>query len=215
MSNQMPDLSSLGDLAKQMQSAYGDGLSAIGDVNKNVAENMTPTHQINIDVSLSAKVEGHKYSFKGLLVFEIDLDSILSSEGGDLSGLLDGLGVDLGDDKDAVMEQLGKPRTVGLLKTSDVQIELSNTEGKIKADVNKEGQLLATLDEGKLKFNFESAVSFPDHTDALYAVPSMEMMEKHVVVDIDKLDKKVSFSWTEKDKDNLEVKGAIFISSLA
>ena len=214
MNKKMPDLSSLADLAKKMQGAYGEGLSSISDINKEVATNSKPSHKVNINIKLSAKVEGHDYSFEGLLVFEIDLDSILSSQSGDLSGLLDGLDVDLGNDKDAVMEQLSQPRAVGLLKKSKVKIKLSNPAGKINAKINKDGQILATLKDDKFLFNFESAVSFPAYLDAFYAIPSMEMMQKKVFVDAKKLDKKKSFLWKEKDKDNLSVSGSISITSL-
>ena len=66
---------------------------------------------------------------------------------GDLSSLLSGLGVDLGDDADAVMEQLGQPRAIGVISDIDCRkLILSGSNGKIDAQLNEKGTLLGNSD---------------------------------------------------------------------
>lgn len=211
-------LGNLGDLAKQMQNAYSDGMGAMNQAGKEVAKDMNPDHEIEVDVKLSAKIEGHDYKVDANIIFNIELEPVLQALGspmGDLSSLLDGLNVDLGDDKDAVMEQLGQPRAIGVVKEIDLRnLELSNDGGKFNANLNEDGTLLATIKDSKLLINFESVLSFPDHTDVYIAIPSMEEMQKNIVVDLKKLNTKVKFDWTEKDKDNLKVSGSIKFSKI-
>lgn len=207
----MPDLSALGDLAKQMEDAYSEGLGATDKVNKEIAKDMKADHEIEIDIKLSANVEGHDYKVDANILFEIELGTILQAGGapmGDLSKALDGLDVDLGDDKGAVMEQLGQPRAVGVVKKIKVnELEVSNEKGKVEAELDKGANILATLKDGKLQLNFEGVFSYPEHTDVFVAIPSMEQMQKNIVVDVKKFGKAVKFNWTEKDKDNLKVSG--------
>ncbi len=209
----LSSLGQLGDLAKQMQDAYADGTNAMNQAGKEVAKDMNPDHEIEIDVKISAKIEGHDYKVDASIVFEIELDPVLQAADtpmGDLSSVLDGLDVDLGDDKDAVMEQLGSPRAVGVVKKVDLkELELHNDDGPVKAKLNEDGTLLATIKDGKMQINFESVLSFPKHTDVYVAIPSMEKMQENIVVDLDKIDNQVKFKWTEKDKDGLKVEGSL------
>lgn len=208
-----PDLSKLSDLTKQMEDAYSQGMGAMNQAGKEVAKDMNPDHEIFVDIKISANIEGKPYKVDGTITFNIELDPILaaaSSPMGNLSSLLDGLDVDLGNDKDAVMEQLGQPRAIGVVKSIDIKkIELHNDKGKLDVKLNKDGTLLATIKDDKILVNFESVLSFPEHTDAYVAIPSMEMMQKNISLDIKKLDKEVKFSWEEKDKDNLKVSGDV------
>lgn len=215
------NVSNLGDLnalAKKMQDAYGDGVGAMNQASKQVREDINPDHEVVVAVSLSAKIEGHPYIVDAEIVFDIELEPILATANspmGDLSAALDGLDVDLGDDKDAVMEQLGKPRAVGVVKKIDLKkIELHNEDGKVDADLNKDGTLIATVSDGQIAVNFESVLSFPEMTDVFVAIPTTELMQKNVVVDVEDLESKKSFSWTEKDKDNLKVSGSIQFSKI-
>lgn len=215
------DLSNLGglaDLAKQMQDAYAGGTDAMNQAGKEVRKDMDPDHEIKLDIQLSAKVEGHDYKVKAQVTFEIELQPVLDaaeSGGGDLSSILDGLDVDLGDDKDAVMEQLGQPRAFGVVKKIDIdKLELHSEGGNVDAELNQDGTLLATISDGKMSINCESVFAFPSETDAYYAVPSGEQMQKHIVVDLEKIEKPVKFEWTEKEKDGLKVKGEISIAAL-
>ena len=188
----IPDLSNLEGLTKQMQDAYAGGLSATDTVTDEVTKDMTPTHEIVVDIKLDANIEGKEYSVDSKITFEMDLDSILNAQTGDLASALEGLDVDLGDDKDAVMEQLGQPRAVGVVKKIDTKtLEISNKEGKVDTDLNKKGTILATLKEDKLLFNFESTLSFPKNTDVFIAIPSMEKMQEEIVVPVKDLTKKV------------------------
>ena len=209
------DLSNLGDLAKQMEDTYSSGLGAVDSVNDEVAKDMVPTHEILVDIKLEAEIEGHSYKVDSIITFEIDLDSILNAKTGDLSTALEGLNIDLGNDKDAVMKQLGQPRAVGVVKDIKTKtLEISNPDGKVKAKLNKKGSLLATLKKDQLLLNFESVFSYPKHTDVFIAIPSMEKMQKNIVVDIKNLKEKKNFKWIEKDKDNLKVEGTIEIKKL-
>ena len=208
-------LGALGDLAKQMQDAYSSGTDAMNQAGKVVAEDMNPDHEIKLDIKLSAKIEGHDYKVDAKITFDIELQPVLDaakSPMGDLSSVLDGLNVDLGDDKSAVMEQLGQPRAVGVVKDIVVnEISVSNSQGKVDAELNKEGTLLATVKDGKILINCESVLSFPNNNDVFVAIPSMGKMQENIVIDLKDKDKKVSFSWVEEDKDNLEVSGSIQI----
>ncbi len=209
----LSSLGNLGDLAKQMQDAYTDGTNVMNSAGKEVAKEMEPDYEIEVEIDLSAKIEGHDYKVDATLMFEIELEPVLAaakSGMGDLSSVLDGLDVDLGNDKDAVMEQLGKPRAIGVVKEVHIdELKVSNDDGEVDTELNVDGTLLATVDGDKLLVNFESALTYPDHTDIYFAVPSMEEMQKNIQLDVKKLEKKEKFSWTEKDKDNLKVKGSI------
>ena len=171
-------------------------------------KNMTPTHDIVVDIKLDADIEGKVYSVDSKITFKVDLDSILNAQTGDLASALESLDVDLVDDKDAVMEQLGQPRAVGIVKKIDTKsLEISNENGKVKTDLNKKGTILATLKKDKLLFNFESTLSFPKNTDVFVAIPSMEKMQEEIVVPVKDLTKKVDFKWIEKDKGNFKGRG--------
>ncbi len=212
------DLSNLTDLANQMQDAYSEGLGAMDEAQKEVVKDMKPDHEIDVDIKLSANIEGHEYEVDSNIVFEIELKPFLDGEfskQGDLSKALDGLDVDLGDDKDAVMQQLGKPRVIGAVKKIDTKtLKVSNDKGSVDVDLNRDGTLLATIDGDKMSINFESVLSFPDNTDLFVVIPSMEKMQENIVLDIKDLDKKVDFKWIEKDKDGLKVEGSIKVEEI-
>ncbi len=214
----LSNLGSLGDLAKQMEDAYSMGTNAMNQAGEQVAKDMNPDHKIQVDIKLDAKVEGHVYSVDAEIVFEIELEPVLQavdSHMGDLSSLLDGLDVDLGDDKGAVMEQLGQPRVVGVVKKIKTnKLEVSDKKGKAKVELNKKATLLATIKDKKILINFEGVFSFPNNPDVFIAIPSMEKMQKNIMIDIKDIDKKVEFNWAEKDKDNLKVSGTLLISKL-
>jgi hypothetical protein len=208
----LSDLGNLGDLAKQMSDAYSAGTDAMNKAGKEVAKDMKPDHEVEMEIKLSAKVEGHDYKVDSTVVFEIELDPVLSAQSGDLSKALDSLDVDLGDDKAAVMEQLGQPRAVGVVKSIETkELKVSDKEGPAKVKLNKDGTLLATINKKQIEINCESVFSFPDNPDLFVAIPSMEKMQKNIVIPLDKLTKKVSFKWMEKDKDNLKVDGSVVI----
>jgi hypothetical protein len=212
------DLSNLTNLANQMQDAYSEGLGAMDEAQKEVVKDMKPDHEIDVDIKLSANIEGHEYEVDSNIVFEIELKPFLDGEfskQGDLSKALDGLDVDLGDDKDAVMQQLGKPRVIGAVKKIDTKtLKVSNDKGSVDVDLNRDGTLLATIDGDKMSINFESVLSFPDNTDLFVVIPSMEKMQENIVLDIKDLDKKVDFKWIEKDKDGLKVEGSIKVEEI-
>lgn len=207
----------LGQLMQQMKNAYSEGQGAMNKAGKAVAEDMNPDHEIELDIKLAAKIEGHDYKVDAKVIFEIELNPVLEaadSPMGDLSKVLSGMGVDLGDDKEAVEEQLGQPRAVGVVKEIKLkELVLSNKKGKVNAELNKDGTLLATVKKGKLLINCESVFSFPNNTDVFVAIPSMEKMQENIVVDLKK-DKVIGFSWVEKDKDNLKVSGTLKIREL-
>ena len=209
----LSDLGGLGDLAKQMQDAYSEGMGAMDQAGEQVAEDMSPDHEIELDIKLSAKIDGHDYIVDSKVTFEIELEPILQaaeSPMGDLSFVLEGLNVDLGDDKDAVMEQLGQPRAIGVVKDINTRkLELSTPEGNADTELNTKGTLLATMKDDKILVNCEGVFSYPDHTDAFVAIPSMEKMQENVIIPLDKITDEVEFNWTEKDKDNLNVEGTI------
>ncbi len=214
----LSNLGSLGDLAKQMEEAYSTSTDAMNQAGEQVAEDMNPDHEIKVNIKLDAKVEGHVYSVDTEIVFEIELEPVLQaadSSMGDLSSLLDGLDVDLGDDKGAVMEQLGQPRAVGVVKKIKTnKLEVSDKKGKDKVELNKKATLLATIKDKKILINFEGVFSYPSNPNLFIAVPSMEKMQKNIVVNLKDISKKIEFSWTEKDKDNLKISGTLLISKI-
>jgi hypothetical protein len=214
----LSNLGSLGDLAKQMEDAYSMGTDVMNQAGEQVAEDMNPDHEIKVDIKLDAKIEGHIYSVDAGITFKIELEPVLQaadSPMGDLSSLLDGLDVDLGDDKGAVMEQLGQPRAVGIVKKIKTnKLEVSDKKGKAKVELNRKATLLATIKDEKILFNFEGVFSYPNNPSVFIAIPSMEKMQKHIVVDLKNISQKVEFNWTEKDKDNLKVFGTLLINKL-
>lgn len=214
----LSNLGSLGDLAKQMEEAYSTGTKAMDQAGEQVAKDIKPDHQIKVDIQLDAKVEGHVYSVDAEITFAIELDPVLEaakSPAGDLGSLLDGLNVDLGDDKAAVMEQLGQPRAVGIVKNIKTKkLEVSDKKGKVKTQLNEKATLLATIKDKKIMFNFEGVFSYPKNPDLFIAIPSMERMQQNIILSLNKINEAVKFSWTEKDKDNLSVKGSLKISKV-
>lgn len=213
-----PDFGDLDKLAKQMQDAYSEGLDAMNLAGEIAAEDMDPDHEVELIIDLSAQVEGHRYHVDATVRFEIELNSVLEAAGspmGNLSSLLDGLGVDLGDDKDAVMEQLGQPRAIGAVKQIDLrELTLFDESGKVKAELNRKGSLLGTVSGDQIAFNCEGVFSYPDSPGCFAAIPSMEAMQENLVVPTDDLYEAVTFQWKEPDKDNLAVKGTLRIKQL-
>lgn len=215
----LPDFGDLSNLAKQMQDAYSQGLDAMNQAGEIAAAEMTPDHKVVIDVDLAANIEGHAYQVDATIIFNIELQPIIDGAQnaplGDLSALLGGLGVDLGDDTDAVMEQLGQPRAIGVVSDIDLRkLVLYGANGKIDAQLNEKGTLLATLTEAQLHINCESVFTYPEHTTAFVAIPSMKAMQENIILDLDHLEDKYTFKWTEPDKDNLQVSGTIHFEPL-
>ena len=212
------DLGKLGEMAEQMQDAYGEGLDAMNQAGAIAAEELNPDHEVELIIELSAQVEGHPYQVDATVLFEIELNSVLeaaNSPMGDLSSLLDGLGVDLGEDKVAVMEQLGQPRAIGAVKQIELRdLALSDDSGKLDAGLNDKGSLLATISGGEIAFNCEGVFSYPDFPGCYAAIPSMEAMQANLVIPTSDLYKAVAFQWKEADKDNLAAKGTIQLKSL-
>ena len=209
------NLDSIGDAMKNLQNAYSTGTDVMDQAGQQVAKNMKPDHQIEISIQLDAKVEGHTYSVDADIIFEIELEPILQASNspmGNLSSLLNGLDVDLGDDKAAVMEQLGQPRAVGVVKSIKTKkLEVFDKSGKASVKLNKKATLLATIKDKKMLINFEGVFSYLDNPNLFIAIPSMEKMQKNIVISLEKISKGIEFSWTEKDKDNLKVKGKLRI----
>ncbi|PLX27859.1 hypothetical protein C0583_01320 [Candidatus Parcubacteria bacterium] len=213
------DLGSIGDAMKNMQNAYSEGLTAMNQSGEMQKEEINPSHKIIINTKSQAKVEGHDYLVDVGLEFLIDLDSILSAQGGDIASLLGGLGVDLSDEETGqVAEQLGKPRCVGYLDNFKInKAKLKSSKGDVEKVINKKGSILASLDAEKIRFSFESVFALPElqAKETVYmAIPDIQKMQENVVIDKNNLEKKHKFSWQEKDKDNLKISGDIQIKKI-
>ena len=212
------DLGKLGKLTEQMQEAYSEGLNAMNMAGEMAAEKMNPDHEVELVIDLSAQVENHPYHVDATVHFNIELNPVLEAAGspmGNLSALLDGLGVDLGDDKDAVMEQLGQPRAIGAVKRIDLrELTLFGASGKLQAKLNDKGSLLGTISDKNIAFNCEGVFSYPNLPGCFTAIPSMEMMQENLVIPTSDLYKTITFQWVEPDKDNLKVKGTLQIKPL-
>jgi hypothetical protein len=213
------DFGELGEAMEGLQNAFSEGLGAIDQADEEATKGTKPSHLIIINIKASAKIESHNYLVDAHLEFLADLNSILETKTGDVASLLGGLDVDLSKEESSqVVEQLGKPRCVGYLDKFKInKLELHSNKGKIKDGVNKEATMLITLEDKKLHLSFESVFALPklQAAQTVYnVIPSQEKMQKNVVFDIDKLDKKTTFSWIEKDKDGLKIKGSAEIKKL-
>lgn len=212
------DLGKLGDLAKQMQDAYEGGMDAMNQAGDIVSESANPDHEVIVEIEISAQVENHPYHVDGTVHFNIELAPVLEasqSPMGNLSGLLDGLGVDLGEDKDAVMAQLGQPRAVGVVREIELRdLTLYGDSGKLDAELNSQGTLLATISDESIAFNCESVFSYPEMPGCHAAIPSVEAMQENLVVQLSALYQLAAFEWREADKDHLAVKGTLQIKPL-
>jgi len=214
----LSDLGKLGDLAKQMQDAYEGGVDAMSQAGEIVSESTNPDHEVRLDIEISAQVENHPYHVDGTVFFTIELNTILEaaqSPMGNLSELLDGLGVDLGEDKNAVMAQLGQPRAVGIVKEINLRdLTLYDDSGRLETSLNAKGTLLAIISDEGIAFNCEGVFSYPETPGCHAAIPSMEAMQKNIVVPLSALHEEAAFHWKEADKDNLIVKGTLQIKPL-
>lgn len=211
------DFSNFGDLMDQMKDAYEDGINAMNSMSDLVAEDMDPTHRIDVDIILDGSAEGHPYKVDASLTFLIDLDTIIQavqSPMGDLSSLLGQMGVDLGGEADAVMEQLSQPRAVGVLKEVNVRtLLIANDQGQVNTGLNEKGTLLAVITDNCLKMNFEGVFSYPEMPDVYMILPTTDKMQENIKFDLDELDQPVAFSWI--DQDGLSVSGEARISRTA
>ncbi len=213
------DFGALGDAMEDLQDAYSGGLGAMNQAGQQVAEDMSPSHRIVVDVELLANIEGHQYKVDSQIEFLADLESILKAQGGDIASLLSGLGADLSkEEQKQVAEQLGKPRCIAVVdKISTKKLELYSEDGKEDAELNKKGTMLITLDNEKLSFSFESVLAFPElqAQKTIYcAIPSQEKMQENLLMNADDLGQEIDFEWQEKDKDNLKVKGKLKVVSV-
>ena len=213
------DFGAIGDAMKDLQNAYSNGLGAMNQAGKEMAEEMEPSHRIIVDVKVSAQTEGHDYGVDTHLEFLADLNSILQSQSGDIMSLLSGLNADLSEEDQAmVAKQLGKPKCIAVIDQIDTKkLLLYSEDGRENAKLNKDGTMLISLDKEVLSFSFESVLSFPElaaNKTLYFSIPSMEKMQKNIKVPLNKLDKKVSYKWNEKDKDNLKIEGTLKLESL-
>lgn len=213
------DFSSLWDALEDLQNVYSEWLQSMGKVNEEIAKDMNPTHKVLINVKLSARVENHNYYIDSQLEFLADLNSILNSESHNLSSVLEWLNLDLSwEESNQVIEQLWKPRCVGMLNNFKInEIELHTDNWEISEGINKKANMLITLEDNKLHLSFESAFALPElqtKETLYYAIPSQEEMQKNVVLNLEDLNKWVDFEWQEKDKDNLKIKGHLEIKEI-
>ncbi|MBI9043820.1 MAG: hypothetical protein JEZ06_05000 [Anaerolineaceae bacterium] len=210
------DFSNFGDMLEGIQDAYSEGISAMAGMGDLIAEETDPTHKIEIDIQLKGNAEGHTYEVDAGLTFEIELDTVLQAGDtpiGDLGAVMEQMGLDLGDDAAAVIEQLSQPRLVGLVKNIDQRkLSISGTNGKIHTQLNRGATLLATVTEDKLSLNFEGVFTYPQFPDAFYIIPTTEKMQENICFDISKWNQPISYQWT--DQDNLLVMGTAKITSL-
>ncbi|MBN2082366.1 hypothetical protein JW859_09190 [bacterium] len=208
----------LGNLAENLKDAFAEGLEAMHQAGDIAAEEMEPDHEVELAIQLTARVEGHPYKVDALVTFALELAPVLITPHSPLAAIaaaLGSAGVDLGEDHDAVMEQLGMPRVIGAVTNISTQeLELHGPDGRIQAELNRDASLLVTVENGQLRLNCEGVFSFPQHTGAYYAVPSMAAMQANLVIDRNNLDVPVKFDWTEPDKDNLRVSGTVVIRPL-
>ncbi len=219
MSDNEFDMDSLEDAMKNLQNAFSQGLSAMNQAGEEATEDMDPDHRIIVDVNLSANVEGRNYVNNVHLEFLAELNSVLNAETGDIGSLLAGLGVDLSEEESGqVAEQLGKPRVIASLDGFEQEkLELHSSDGQINTGINEAGNMLITLDNGKLHFSFNSVLALPDiqaEKELYYAIPSQQIMEEKIVLPIENRNDVISFSWEEKNKDGLKVSGKLRVEEL-
>jgi len=208
----------LGNLADSLKDAYDEGLGAMNQAGTIAAEEMEPDHEIELNIKLQAQVEGHPYEVDATVTFTIELAPVLSAPESPMAAIaaaLGSAGVELGEDRDAVMEQLGKPRVIGTVTDVAVrELVLNGPDGRIDAKLNRSASLLVTVEDGQLRLNCEGVFSYPEHSGAYYAVPSMAAMQANLAVARDNLGETVEFDWNEPDKDNLQVSGTVVIRPL-
>lgn len=208
------DFGAISKAMKDLQDAYAGGLGAMEEASQQTAEEMNPSHRIIVDTKLSANVESHDYKVDTHIEFIADLNSILENQAGDITSLLSGLNEELSEEEKAqVAEQLGKPKCIAIVdKINTKELELHSEEGSENTELNKEGTMLISLEGEKLTFSFESILSFPKLTSqktVYFTIPSMQKMQENITLPLNKLDQKTTFSWQEKDKDNLKIKGTL------
>jgi len=211
-------LKALSKMAEGMQDAYGEGLDAMNTAGEMAAEGIEPDHEVELQIKLAARVEGHPYKVDATVIFEVELGSVLAAPESPMAQImaaLGGAGVDLGEDADAVMEQLGVPRLIGRVKDIELrELVLHGPDGRIDTGLNTKGTALVTLDGDDLRINCESVFSYPQHPGAYAAIPSMEAMQKYIVCGKDSYGESFSFEWVEDDKDNLMVSGTALVRPL-
>lgn len=215
----MFDFSDLEKFAKEMKNAYDLGNNAVESVNHQSTKNINPDHIVDIKVNLKANIDGKMYKVDSHLLFEIELNQILPStncSSSDLNSLINDLGIDLGEDKDAVLNQLSNPRTIGRLREIKKEfIEVYDSNKKlVKVNLNKNAVILATLKNNILEFNFEGVFTYPKNSNLLIALPSTQKMQENIQVNLNKLEEKIEFNWLEKEKDDLKVSGELQIKKI-
>lgn len=215
------DLGAIAGALEGLQGAFAAGLDAIGQAEEEAAGDMEPTHEIVVEVELQARVEGHEYAVEATLRYQADLASILSAQmpAGGLADALGELGIDLGSGEGgAILEQLGRPRVVGVLRGVDVEKHVVHSEdGPEDAAPALGSTMLVTLDGSVLRMSFERAFSYPElqSRKVVYcAVPSSTEMEEHVVVEVARMATAVAFGWEEEDKGPLVINGSVAIREL-
>ena len=211
-------LKALSKMADGMKEAYGEGLAAMDMAGEMATEDIEPDHEIELAIRLRAQVEGRPYKVDATVIFEVELGSVLDAPESPMAQImaaLGGAGVDLGEDADAVMEQLGTPRLVGRVREIETrELEMHGPDGRIDAALNRGGTALVTMDDGELRINCEGVFSYPQHPGCYAALPAMEAMQSNVVVAMESIGEVCEFDWTEADKDNLQVSGTVVVRPL-
>ena len=215
------ELSELGDAIQQMQETYADGIAITKKVNTEAVDDIDASHQIIINIELSATVQSKKYYVDAELNFLADLNTLLNMGEAPMDEIAEALGdlddVDLGDEEEtAVLEQLAIPRALGVLDGVELKdFELSGEKGLIETGLNEEAALLITMQDGSLLLNFENVFTYPKIKEEIYyAIPSGEKMQENIVVELALLNDEVDFEWEEKDKDGLTINGSVKIKEL-
>lgn len=214
------DLGGIAAAIGGLQQAFEQGMEAIGAAeDEAAAAGSDPTHEIVVDVTVTADVEGHPYEVDATLRYRADLGSVLAAPAGALADALAGLGMDAQSAEGAaVLEQLSKPRVVAPMAGADLRRHvLSSDRGPEDVGLDETGVMLVTLDGGVLRCSFERAFAYPSlqaERTVYCATPSGEAMATHVAVPVDALGEPVEFAWREDDRDGLDVRGTVVVHEI-
>jgi len=215
------DSSELGEAVQQMQETYADGIAITQKVKTELVDEIDPSHQVIINIELTANVDGKKYYLDAELIFLAELEDFLNLEDSSIDEMPDVLDelkdVELDEQEEsAVLEQLSIPRALAVLDDVNIRdFELYGEKGLVNSKLNESAVLLMTKQDGSLLLNFEEVFTYPQIKEHLhYAIPSAEKMQDNIIVDIALLDEKFDFEWEEEDNYALTVQGTVQIKEL-
>lgn len=184
-----------------------------------------PTHEVTIDVKLTATVEDKPYELDAKIVYLADMGELAGKsddyDDEDEFSYDDEDEDDEDDYKGGAYERDNLPDNaelpfIGMIKDIKVKkLVLYGRKGLVKAELNYASTLDIELKDRHLLFNFADVFAFPMVAEKyFFALPDEAKMKENIAIPVDEMELQFYFGWEEPENNQMKISGTINIAAL-